>query len=159
MASDTTDSPPNSEAEVDVTTAAPRRGLKHHKFMLGLSVFALVMSFALEVIPEGRVAFRGFESHPLPHSCSMRMMFDFDCPGCGLTRGYIHLANARWQESLAIHRLAWLMMVLTVIQIPYRLAAIYGSNSQPIGTTVPKMTAFVLIGLLFVNWLYGIIFL
>ncbi|MFQ5733119.1 MAG: DUF2752 domain-containing protein [Planctomycetaceae bacterium] len=143
-----------------VDDRAERRALqqrRNHRFVLFVSVFALVISFLLEVVPHGRVAFRGFESMPLPHTCSARVLFGYGCPGCGLTRGYVHLAHGRWQASLAVHRLAWLLALATLLQVPYRLVAIYGNNPAPLGKTWPQVFGWTLVGLLLANWIYGLI--
>lgn len=143
---------------MDDATKSARRMTVHHRFVLGLSILIIVMSFLLVVVPEGRVAFRGFESRPLPHTCSVRVMFGYGCPGCGLTRGFIHLANGRWDESLAVHRLAWLMALATLLQVPYRLAALYGPDPAPLGRLWPRAFGWTLVGLLLANWLYGLVF-
>jgi hypothetical protein len=132
----------------------PANGRKtHHRLILLLSGCVLLLSFLLEVVPEGRVAIRGFEAYPLPHSCSMRLLFGQGCAGCGMTRGFIHLANGRLHESLAVHRLAWLFFAALLVQFPYRLAALWRGEPHPLGKRWPALCGWALLGLLLVNWI------
>ncbi len=138
---------------------APRDAIrrKHHRFILGLAIFAVVMSFVLEVVPEGRVAVHGFEQWPLPHSCYARMLFDRGCPGCGLTRGFIHLAHGRLSESLAVNRVGWTIALATLLQIPYRIIALRSETGTPLGTLWPRAIGWTILVLLFSNWCYELL--
>lgn len=129
---------------------------RRHAVMLVVSSLALLLSCVLEVAPEGSVAVPGFESYPLPPACSVRLLFDSRCPGCGLTRGFIHLAHGRLTESLAVHRLAWLLFVVVLLQIPYRLIALVGDNPAPLGRRFPTICGFTLAALLLINWWTGL---
>jgi hypothetical protein len=87
----------------------------------------------------------------------MRIMFQRDCPGCGLTRSFIHLAHGDWRRSLAIHRVGWLLALVVVAQIPYRLLVM----RYPAYTVSGRWSAILGITLgvaLVINWIYKICF-
>jgi len=144
--------------DADVSTANTiqyRRS--RHRFMLGVSAAVVLLAFLLDVVPHGRVAFRGFESRPLPHSCVYRLLYGGRCPGCGLTRGVIHFANGRIAASRAVHPLAWLIALTILMQFPYRLAGLFKQDALPLGRVVPAIFGWMLVALLIANWLIGML--
>lgn len=38
--------------------------------------------------------------------CLLRRVADLPCPGCGMTRAFVHLAHGEWAAALADHPLA-----------------------------------------------------
>ena len=113
-------------------------------------------AFLLEVLPEGRIGVRGLERVPFPHTCLSRSLFGVGCPGCGLTRSFIHLADADWRSSVEVHRVGWILALAVLVQIPYRLGALLGPNAAPLGRVIPMTFAWLLIALLIGNWLFEI---
>ena len=92
-----------------------------HWTFLVISVFAIVMSFLLQVQPAGRVSFRFAPEQLLPETCPSKVVFRRDCAGCGLTRSFVYIAAMRFRDSWSIHRVGWMVALLTIAQIPYRL--------------------------------------
>lgn len=90
--------------------------------MLWLATSALFAAFTLEIRRDQLVEFRFLRGLPLPELCASRSLFKVECPGCGLTRSVVSLANGDWGQSTRYHRLGWLAAIGIVIQIPYRLA-------------------------------------
>ena len=80
-----------------------------------------LLAFLLHELPDGRVALRGLPQFPLPQTCMSRALLGLRCPGCGLTRSIIHLAQGDWRESWHDHRLGGLLGIVIALQIPYRL--------------------------------------
>lgn len=145
--------------QTDTSTATnpqPTPGLHHHRVMLMLSLAVIVAAFALQVQPLGRVGLPGIEKYPLPHTCLARSAFGSYCPGCGLTRSVIYLADGNWSSSFTIHRLGWVFGLLILLQPPYRLLALYRRNPHPLGTAIPWATGIVVITLLVGNWIYNV---
>ncbi len=91
--------------------------------LLWISLAVIVLSFALRVRPDQRVAFLGFNRMPAPEMCGSRLWFGVECPGCGLTRGFIRLAAGDWSSAIALNRVAPLMALAVLMQIPYRVAS------------------------------------
>jgi hypothetical protein len=95
---------------------------RHHRLMLRLSIAAVCLAFLLEVLPDGiRVAVRGFSDYPLPETCGTKLLFDAECPACGLTRSFIWAAHRQWGRSIQANRIGLVVLAACVAQIPYRM--------------------------------------
>jgi Protein of unknown function (DUF2752) len=81
----------------DATPSTANALRARHRDVLVVSLTAVVMAFVLVEVPGGRVAVRGLTGYPLPPSCFTRTAFGLKCPGCGLTRSFIHLAEGDWR--------------------------------------------------------------
>ncbi|MBW3539869.1 MAG: DUF2752 domain-containing protein [Planctomycetes bacterium] len=128
---------------------------RHHATMLLLSCAAIVGAWLLEVRGDGRVGLRLVSGWDLPHTCFARVALGVDCPACGLTRSFIHLADGRWSDALAVHRLGWLLALATLLQVPYRAWALVHRRGEPLGVLFPTAFAYTLIALLIGNWILG----
>src|SRR5256885_15933791 len=82
---------------------------RYHWGMLLLACFVIVAAFLLQVTPEDRVAIFGAPEAVLPHTCMTYRLLGMRCPGCGLTRSFIHLAHGDWWSSWRSHRVGWLL--------------------------------------------------
>ena len=132
---------------------------RYHLWVLWASVAIVGLAGAMVTVDSHQVAFAGFAKFPLPELCQSRRWLGLECPGCGLTRSFIHFFHGRWQESLAMHRLGWLMALLVALQIPYRLIAISTPGGEPLGKIFPWLICSGLVIWLAINWLatmYGI---
>jgi len=117
----------------------------------------LLLSFAMEVVPDKKVALAWLPDRPLPHVCVSRRVLGVTCPGCGLTRSFIHLAHGRWSQSLAVHRLGWLIALIVAAQLPYRLVALARRGHTGLSYRVVDVTCLILVGLLLLNWGLGLV--
>lgn len=125
-----------------------------HVNMFWIAVAVLVLSFALRVRADQRVALIGLSSLPAPEMCGSRAWFGIECPGCGLTRGFIRLASGDWTGAIALNRVAPLLAFAVLAQIPYRLAILFGWPPVRRFAESPWPSAFgwVLIIALIGNW-------
>lgn len=98
----------------------------HDVTMLCIAVSVLVLSFALRVRSDQRVELLGLSGLPAPEMCGSRLWLGIECPGCGLTRGFIQLACGDWPSATAHNRVAPLLAFAVLAQIPYRLAMLLG---------------------------------
>jgi hypothetical protein len=88
--------------------------------------------------------------------CASRLLFDFPCPGCGLTRSFVQLAHRDLRGAFAEHRLGPALALLFALQIPYRLALLARRREfLPRGTRDAVM--WVLVLLVVANWLLGLV--
>jgi hypothetical protein len=126
---------------------------RRHRDMLAIACAAGLLAFVLQELPDGRVSFRGLTRIPLPQTCFSRSWFGLKCPGCGLTRSIIHLAEGDWEASWRSHRLGILMALVIAFQIPYRLLALRRLDCPLIGAHWQAVLAYALIALLLANWL------
>ncbi len=132
----------------------PQRLRRHHLVILTLSIAVVVLSSSLTTVNDNRqIAVPGFTQFPLPEVCQSRVWLKTDCPGCGLTRSFIHFFHGRFRESLALHRFGWLLALVVAAQIPYRLAALMSPRGLPLGTVFPQAVGIGLIVLFTGNWL------
>jgi hypothetical protein len=127
--------------------------IRYHRQMLAIACVVGVLALVLEELPNGRVAVRGFPQFPIPHTCAAQIWFGIKCPGCGLTRSIIHLAEGNWRGSWHSHRLGGLMAAVIAFQIPYRLLALRRPGQMLIAPPLQAVFAYALIALLVVNWL------
>ncbi len=83
-----------------------------------LAAILLVILSATMKIGENRTVYLPFVSTPVPESCAMYRYFGLDCPGCGLTRTFIHLAHGRLVEGLNLNPIGLIVFAFTIVQIP-----------------------------------------
>lgn len=127
-----------------------------HLGMLLLTAAIIVLSVMLQVRADQRVVVSGISTLPIPETCGMQIMFNRDCPGCGLTRSFIHLARGDWERSLAVHRFGWLLALAMLLQIPYRVLALrYPSLS--ISVAWARWIGIGVAALLIANWVYNLL--
>ena len=125
--------------------------------MLLICCLALTVSPLLKVLPNERVAVRGVDSLVLPPSCPSREIFDVNCPGCGLTRSFVHIAHGDWESSLRVNRIGWLIMLMAFIQIPYRAHALWGSGRFVLGPATGNWFGLTLVTILIGSWVVGLL--
>ncbi|HID24630.1 MAG TPA: DUF2752 domain-containing protein [Planctomycetaceae bacterium] len=128
------------------------RKRRHHQRMLAAAMAVAVLSCVLRVRSDERVEFRFVPGHPLPEVCGVRRFFGVECPGCGLTRSFIYLAQGNWRASLAEHRVGWLLALALLLQFPYRLAALHWIDRELFGRRLADLFTYGLLTVLFVDW-------
>lgn len=117
----------------------------------------MLLALLLEVAPNQTVHLPGLSKYPLPHLCLTRRWLHVDCPGCGLTRSFIHLAHGRWRESLTAHPVGWLAALAVLFQIPYRLYALCTPDAVLLSRVIVRAFAAGLAVLLFGCWLWRLV--
>lgn len=140
-------------------SAANERGLQpaHHWAILATSAAVVIAATLLNVSPGGRVALHVLPNYPLPHVCMSRTLWGVSCPGCGLTRSFVHLAHGDWQAAWRVHRFGWLLAALVIAQMPYR-GLILAGFIRPISPHAAQWLAITVVGLLVMNWLLSLAF-
>lgn len=128
----------------------------HHRRVLGIACAVWLLAFLLYELPDGRVAIRGLPRVPLPQTCASRVWLGLKCPGCGLTRSIIHLAEGNWQASWHAHRLGGLLAIVIAFQVPYRLYALRRPARPLFSTFWLTAMGCTLVGILIVNWLFDV---
>jgi hypothetical protein len=126
--------------------------LDRHWSMLVISIVVLVLSFVLS-IRESRVACAGLD---MPMLCGSQALFGIDCPGCGLTRSFVALADGNLVQSLEFHRVGWFIFLTVACQIPYRWYRLHELRSKVATPTWPSYFGYLLVALLVSNWLWNI---
>jgi Protein of unknown function (DUF2752) len=145
----------NCDAAATCDGSATR--FRAHRDMIVVALAVVMATFALEVTSDQRVALRFLPGAALPETCGSRSLLGVDCPGCGLTRSFVHLAHGRWKASWNVHRVGWLMALAVILQFPYRILALRSADGMPMGTSTPKLFGTLLIVVLVLNWLMDLI--
>jgi len=139
------------------TQQSPGRLRDYHRTLLWMAVTVIVAAFLLHVRSDQKVELTFLRGWPAPELCQSRALLGWDCPGCGLTRSFIYLAHGDMASSLAVQRVGWLVALLVVLQIPYRLWALRSADGQPLGRVTPWVIAWTTIVLLFANWIANVV--
>jgi uncharacterized protein DUF2752 len=133
----------------------PRLARRRHLDMLLFAAVAVVLAFAVRVRADQRVELHWLPDYPAPEMCAWRTWTGLDCPACGLTRGFIRLAEGDCSAALALNRTSLLLAVAVLLQFPYRLLVLCGSSFGRRLSESPWPNAFgwLLIAALIGNWL------
>jgi hypothetical protein len=99
---------------IGAVDAAPSGTTSRHREVQVAAAIVVVLAFLLQVRTDARVAFRGLANYPIPHSCPSYAWCNLKCPGCGLTRGIIHLARGDLAAAQAMHPLSAVMAAVIV---------------------------------------------
>ena len=73
------------------------------------AIGVIAAALLLRVGEAGHVQPKWLPNFPLPVMCGSRAFFGVECPGCGLTRSFVALAGGDFAESLAFHRVGWVL--------------------------------------------------
>jgi Protein of unknown function (DUF2752) len=130
-----------------------RAWTRHHREMLVIACLVVILAFVLQVRGEEKVAVAGRDSLTLPPLCFSYATFGVRCPGCGLTRSFVHLAHGNWAASWHQHRVGWFLALLVVLQIPYRILSLRHPDRPLLGNHFPRYVGYLLLVLLLANWL------
>jgi hypothetical protein len=144
------------EFESEESPSAGTGAVRRHREVLAIACLVWLLAFLLHVLPDGRVAVRGVSQFPLPQTCASRAWLGLRCPGCGLTRSMIHLAEGNWRASWHDHRLGGLLAVVIALQIPYRLLALRRPERPLFSIHRQTMIGYALIALLIGNWVVDV---
>jgi hypothetical protein len=135
-----------------------KRTTGRHREMLIIALVVIAASFVLQVNPgRNRVALRNVPEAMVPPTCMSNEWFGIRCPGCGLTRSFIYLAQGDPVSSWQSHRLGWLLAAATLAQVPYRLHELCRPRKRVWMLIFSRWFGRALIALLVGNWLLELI--
>jgi hypothetical protein len=140
----------------DLRSTGRRRESHHHRQILLIACVLCLLAFVLHEVPGGRVAVRGLPAFPLPQTCASRICLGLKCPGCGLTRSMIHLAEGDWRASWHSHRLGGLLAFVIAFQIPFRLYALRRPERPLFSARCHIVMLYALIALVVGNWMVDV---
>lgn len=123
--------------------------------MLILACAIVASALVFRVPKNDRVELAGWEGVPMPSMCLSKSLFGVECPGCGLTRSLLCFFHGDFANSLALHRMGWVMAVAVLLQFPYRITALVRKQDYPLGKRIPEVFGYTLIFLLVANWILG----
>ena len=77
------------------------RAIRNRLFWFVAAALVIIASFVLQPNRDGRLSVA--ESRSLPTICWLRRTLGIECPGCGLTRSFVHMAHgnlaAAWHQN------------------------------------------------------------
>lgn len=125
------------------------------------SAAVLLASLVLQIGPERTVVVPVI-NRALPETCAMYSRLGIDCPGCGLTRSFIHLSHgnvsAAWQLNAVgvfLYGFIILQLVLAVLHLLASLQVTTISRSLAFWTAINERVLIALAVALFGQWLIG----
>lgn len=89
-----------------------------HALFLMLAIVVMVASFVLRSDGLSGVYFPGGELS-FPRTCTSRIIFGIDCPGCGMTRAFIAICDGRFADAWQLNRASFVMFAFVLVQIPW----------------------------------------
>lgn len=75
-------------------------------------------------VGENRRVYMPGASDPVPELCTIYIRFGIDCPGCGLTRTFIHMAHGQFLSAWQTNPVAILVFLFACLQIPMGAAQV-----------------------------------
>jgi hypothetical protein len=120
--------PPDTES---LAAAAPPHAsdrpaserIRYHATYLLLAICVLGLARLLTVNARDHVVVPVLNLQ-LPETCASRQIVGYPCPGCGLTRGFIAVLHGRWRQAWHYNPGVYIVALLVVGQIPYRVIQI-----------------------------------
>ncbi len=85
----------------------------------------MLLAATMSVGPGRTVSLPGIGQ--LPETCTLHTRLGIDCPGCGLTRSFIHLAHGRVQAAWNLNPVALFMFAYVAWQIPLALVSLWAA--------------------------------
>ena len=90
-----------------------------HLIFLVAALTVIVLSFTMTLIGPSLVYLPG-SAVPLPESCTARLLFGIDCPGCGLTRAFISISNGEFANAWKFNPASFVVYLFVVVQLPWQ---------------------------------------
>ena len=94
-----------------------RRDTSFDWLVLLVALLAIGASMVLSTTTEW-VSLFGWQ---VPELCTLRKVFGFNCPGCGLTRSFVFMGHLQWWKAFEMHWLGPLFWLALAAQIPLRI--------------------------------------
>ena len=66
----------------------------------------------------------------IPHFCLFRLLFGFDCIGCGVTRGLISLSQLKIEDSIRDNPASLVIAIAVLVKIPLGVIALMYSSLE-----------------------------
>lgn len=100
-------------------------GYVGYAIWLGGPICVMLLAATMSVGPGRSVSLPGLGQ--IPETCTLHTQLGIDCPGCGLTRSFIHLAHGRAQAAWQLNPIALFMFAYVAWQIPLALISFWAA--------------------------------
>ena len=106
---------------------SPPQRLSYWLWLAG-SFAVLLLSWIMSIGDGRQVVLPGVGV--LPEICTLHTRFGVDCPGCGLTRSFIHLAHGNLRAAWTLNPIGLLLFVFVASQIPLVLNLMWSQAAK-----------------------------
>jgi hypothetical protein len=130
-----------------------------HWVFLGIALTIVVLAAVLRVRGEHQVVLPWIEQ-PLPEVCTLKRYLGVSCPGCGLTRSFISLADGDLFRAWRFNPVGPAIALLVCFQLPYRIVQLWRLYRGLPEIQLRRLGGWGLLILataLFTQWLVGLI--
>jgi hypothetical protein len=123
----------------------------YHVVLLALCTVTLLLAFPLSIRSQSQVVLP-LLGVPLPELCMLKRTLGMNCPGCGLTRCFIALADGDLVSAWSYNPAGIWLFAIMAFQIPFRsLQLVRIRRRQPeIALTHAAQIAFAALGIMLV---------
>ena len=90
----------------------------------------------------------------LPTGCVLKIITDYPCPFCGLTRGFISIAHGQMGGAWSFNPMSFAVFLLTAVQIPYRLFLLTAGKKVIVSSRLLNICGLILIIGFSLNWAF-----
>ena len=153
---------PHATAQSPQTASPPNAGTgrwKYHATILTIAMAVVLAAVALEVsdAPGVQAPIIG----RLPGTCSWKRMFAMDCPGCGLTRCFVTLAQGEVRRAWNFNPAGLLLFGVVLYQLPFRTVQLWrlrqGMRDYRHGMVTIYIVIWCVVGALLLQWIWRVI--
>lgn len=125
-----------------------------HTFALLVSLGLVIAPLFMVLTPEKHCRLL-WQEEAMPKLCGLKLLTGHDCPGCGMTRCFVCMAHGDVVQAVKFHPWGAAFYVFLLIQIPYRLYALYRIHANLPGWywQYSTMCLCIFFGLYFVQWI------
>jgi hypothetical protein len=107
----------------------PRSARTEQLWILALALLAVAGSVVLQPSQDGGLSaylpvIRARVS--VPETCFWSRFFGISCPGCGLTRSFVHIARGDLRTAVQWNIMGPVVFLICLLQIPYRIIEYLG---------------------------------
>ncbi len=153
-----------SQAPTVAVTPPPEYALstldiRVHWIFLVASVAIVLLSMTMRIKEQTRVTIPGTEIL-VPELCMMKVMTQFPCAGCGMTRSFISLGHGDLSAAWRYNPSGAILFSLIAFQIPYRILQLWRiRQGKALLTWGPWLVAVMILGIAigYAKWLAEIV--
>ena len=112
----------NDVAEQRRRSASPE--IYMHLTFFVLAAIVIAMSFSMKVSGTRFVYMPG-SILPMPETCTSKLLFGIDCPGCGMTRAFIAISQGELFRAWNFNPASFLAYLFVAVQLPWQSYQMY----------------------------------
>ena len=144
----------DQEPAAALRKTAPVREIIYHALLVACAATIILLSSLLHVSTDGRVVSPFLGNASLPGMCVSHEYLGIPCPGCGMTRCFVSIANSQWRQAWQFNAGGVLLFAVVLVQIPFgvwqMVRILAGKPALRLGHA--SWLVYVLLAVIFVQW-------